>query len=141
MRTVVDPDTGEIVSLSTTRPDHNPASLAEVHELVAHYCEALDDALPDLNLMTTEAAGIEADFIHARATALVGLVGADAGKARGDRMTVGEREARADLAAEDEHRLHLLASARVRAHREYLHTLRSQLSAYQTVARALGGLT
>lgn len=140
MRTVIDPETGEIVPLSNTRPDFNPGTLGETHELIAHYCQALDDAIPELNTLTGEAAGIEADWQHAYNSALVGLVGADAGKSRVDRMTVSEREARAALMAEDEHRLHLMAQGRLRAHREYTHTLRSQLSALQTIARAIGGV-
>lgn len=142
MSVVRDPDTGQVVHTSPQRPvDHNPATLALCHEQIDRLCSALDDALPNLEALTTAAANAEADWQKARNTRLVLLASDQAGKSRSERMTVGIMDATADLACESEHRAHLLADKVLRSHREYLHTLRSQLSAQQTIARALGGLT
>jgi hypothetical protein len=142
-RTVVDPTTGETVELHTTRPadTHNPADVAACHEAIARYCIALDTALPEMETLTVLAAETEADWLYARASALIALADRDVDKAKTDRMTVGEREARADVAAHTEHRLYLLAGLRLRTQREYLHSVRAQLSAAQTIARALGDIT
>lgn len=136
MRSVVDPETGEVVDTYTVPP--NPQNVAEVGEHIEQYRAALDEALPDLDFLTREAADAEADWLLARSTALVELAAANAGRPKGERVTVGVLDAQADLAAHEEHRRFLIAREAVRAKREYLHTLRAQLSAQQTLGRLVG---
>jgi hypothetical protein len=134
VRTVVDPTTGEVVPTLPSRPPEplDPGQISDIAERILRYTQELEDALPDLDAATSAAADAEADWLEARARAVIAV--ADEHPS----LTVGERDARADVVAADARRAFLIAREAVKAKREYLHSLRAQLSACQTLARLLG---
>ncbi len=136
-RTVLDPSTGELVPTLSSRPAEpiDPGAISDVSERIVRYTQALEDALPDLDTATRFLADAEADWLESKAKAVVHFADSFPG------LTVSERDARSDLECLDERRAFLIARESVKAKKEHAHSLRSQLSAMQSLARLLGDVT
>jgi hypothetical protein len=112
-----------------------PLTQVEVEERIAHVIEAMEIHTEEYETLAHNAAEAEADFRRQSATALLAVI------QHGEKMTVSERQARADLYCADDHKKHLIATAARNSKREYLLTLRAHLDALRTLNASIRGQT
>jgi len=112
-----------------------PLTQVEVEERIAHVIDAMEIHTEEYDTLARDAAEAEADYRKQAATAMLAVI------QHGEKMTVGERAARADLYCADEHRTHLIATAARNSKREYLLTLRAHLDALRTLNASIRGQT
>lgn len=118
-----------------TETHTRPLSQVEVEIRIAQVIEAMETHTEEYDDLATAAAEAEADWKRAVAVATIDI--ADTGM----KMTVGEREARVEMISNDAYRVHLLATARRNAKREYLTSLRAHLDALRTLNASIRGQT
>jgi pyruvate kinase len=121
----------EVSDLRHTRP----LTQVEVEERIATVIEAMETHTEDYDDLARRAAEAEADYRRQSATALLAVI------QHSDKMTVGERGARADLMCAAEHKEYLIATAARNSKREYLLTLRAHLDALRTLNASIRGQT
>jgi hypothetical protein len=112
-----------------------PLTQVEVEERIANVIEEMERHTEEYEDVAREAAETEADYRRQSATALLAVI------QHGERMTVGERSARADLMCHDLYKAHLVATAARNSKREYLATLRAHLDALRTLNASIRGQT
>jgi hypothetical protein len=112
-----------------------PLTQVEVEERIATVLEAMELHTEEYEDLARNAAEAEADFRKQSATALLAVI------QHGDKMTVAERQARADLYCADDHKAHLIATAARNSKREYLLSIRAHLDALRTLNASIRGQT
>ena len=115
-------------------PAHTrPLAQAEVEERIQRVIEEMERHTEEYDDLSSRAANADADYKRQSARALLAVI------QHGEKMTVSERGARADLMCEEEYRAHLLATAARNSKREYLTTLRAHLDALRTLNASIRG--
>ena len=112
-----------------------PLAQAEVEIRIQDVIEEMERATEAYDDIAREAAEREADYKRVAATAHLAVI------QHGEKMTVSERQARADLMCADEYKHHLIATAARNSKREYLLTLRAHLDALRTLNASIRGQT
>lgn len=110
-----------------------PLTQVEVESRIAHLVDAMEEATDTFEDLARKSANAEADFRKHSALAIIAQI------QHGEKMTVGERTARAEVMSSDDHRAYLIARAARDACREHLTTMREQLNALRTVAANIRG--
>lgn len=105
-----------------------PLAQAEVEARIAAVIEAMEAATDHYDEISEQAAEAEADYRRDAAHALLAVI--QHGETK---MTVAERQARADLMTADAHKQHLIRTAARNSAREHLQTLRAHLDALRTL--------
>ena len=104
-----------------------PLSQVEVEERIQAVIEALEIETEGYDDIAREAAEAEADYRLEAGRARLAVI------QHGDKMTVGERDARVDVMTADAHKKHLIKQAARNAKREHLQTLRAHLDSLRTL--------
>lgn len=104
-----------------------PLSQVEVEERIQRVIEAMETETEEFDDIAREAAEAEADYRRDSAMALLAVI------QHGDKMTVGERDARVDVMTADVHKRHLIKQAARNSKREHLQTLRAHLDSLRTL--------
>lgn len=119
--------------MTDTMRHTRPLSLVEVEERILNVIDAMETASEEYEDLAREAALSEADYKRDVARTKLAVI------QHGDKMTVGERDAKVDAMTADAHKQHLLATAARNSKREYLTTLRSHLDALRTLNASIRG--
>lgn len=104
-----------------------PLSQVEVEERIQRVIERMEEETDAYDEIARDAAEAEADYKRGAARALLAVINA------GEKMTVAERQARADLLVADDYRKHLITTAARNSKREHLQTLRAHLDSLRTL--------
>ncbi|HSV39800.1 MAG TPA: hypothetical protein VLI04_13670 [Nocardioidaceae bacterium] len=112
-----------------------PLTQVEVEERIDHVIEEMERHTEEFEDIARTAAEAEADYRRQSATAVLAVI------QHGEKMTVGERGARADLMCAAEYKHHLVTTAARNSKREYLQTLRAHLDALRTLNASIRGQT
>lgn len=110
-----------------------PLAQAEVEERIAAVIESMETWTDSYDLIAQEAAEAEADYRLEAARARLAVI------QHGEKMTVGERDARVDVMTTDSHKRHLIKTAARNSAREHLQTLRAHLDALRTLNASIRG--
>lgn len=105
-----------------------PLSLVEIEERIQRVMDAMECETEEYDDIARSAAEAEAEYRKQSATALLAVI--QHGEAK---MTVAERQARADLMSADAHKAHLITTASRNSKREHLQTLRGILDSLRTL--------
>lgn len=112
-----------------------PLSQVEVEERIQAVMDAMESQTEHYDTISREAAEAEADYRRDSARALIAVINSET------KMTVAERQARADLLTADAHRKHLIKQAARNSCRESLMTLRTHLDALRTLNASIRAQT
>lgn len=112
-----------------------PLSSVEVEERIQLVLERMEEATEEFADLGRQAAESEADFKRTRALGILKVID------DGSKMTVLEREARADLHCADAYRRHLINTAARNSSREHLLSLRAHLDALRSLSASIRGAT
>jgi hypothetical protein len=104
-----------------------PLAQAEIEFRIQDVIEEMERATEAYDDIAREAAEAEADYKRQHAMGVLAVIN------HGDKMTVGEREARVDLHCADAYKKHLIQQAARNSRREHLQTLRAHLDALRTL--------
>jgi len=110
-----------------------PLSLVEVEERIQRVMDAMEEETEEYDDIARSAALAEAEYRRQSAYALLAVI------EHGDKMTVAERQARADLMSHDAHKDHLIRQATRNSKREHLQTLRGILDSLRTLNASIRG--
>lgn len=122
-------EAGQVTDLRRTRP----LTQVEVEESIARVIEEMESHTEEYETLSIQAAEADADYKRKSAHALLAVI------EHGQKMTVAERMARADLMCNDEYRTHLITVASRNSKREYLTSLRAHLDALRTLNASIRG--
>lgn len=111
------------------RPILNPV---EIENAIIQICDEIEKETEQYAELSEQAADTEAKYKYVYARAHVEMAASMANK-----MTVTERQCRADLIAESEFRVYRINEARRQASREALLSLRARLDALRTLSANL----
>jgi len=112
-----------------------PLSQVEVEERIQAVIERMEEETEAYDDVAQAAAEAEADYRRDSARALLAVINA------GEKQTVAERQARADLLTADAHKNHLITQAARNSKREHLQTLRAHLDSLRTLNASIRGQT
>lgn len=121
--------------MSDTVRRTRPLSQVEVELDIAAVVEDMEKHTEEYDDIAREAAEAEADYKRDAAHALLAVI------EHSGKMTVGERQARADLMVAGAYKRHLVTTAARNSKREYLQTLRAHLDALRTLNASIRGQT
>lgn len=113
--------------MSDTIRRTRPLSQVEVEERIQRVMDEMESATEAYDDIAHEAAEAEADYRRQHAMGVLAVIN------HGEKMTVGEREARVDLHCADAYKRHLIKTAARNSRREHLQTLRAHLDALRTL--------
>jgi hypothetical protein len=112
-----------------------PLSQVEVEERIQAVIERMETETEEYDDIAREAAEAEADYRYQAAHARLAVI------QHGDKMTVGERDARVDVMTKDSHKDHLIKTAARNSKREHLQTLRAHLDSLRTLNASIRNQT
>jgi len=112
-----------------------PLSQVEVEERIQAVIERMEDETEAYDDIAREAAEAEADYRRDSAHAKLAVI------QHGEKMTVGERDARVDVMTADAHKKHLITQAARNSKREHLQTLRAHLDSLRTLNASIRNQT
>jgi hypothetical protein len=112
-----------------------PLAQAEVEERIQAVIERMESATEEYDDIAREAAEAEADYRLQHGRARLAVI------QHGDKMTVGERDARVDVMTTDAHKDHLIKQAARNSKREHLLTLRAHLDSLRTLNASIRNQT
>lgn len=104
-----------------------PLSQVEIEDRIQAVIENMEKSTEEYDDLAHDAAVAEADYRKHSAMARLAVI------QHGDKMTVGERDARVDVMTADAHKDYLVRTAARNSRREHLQTLRAHLDALRTL--------
>jgi len=104
-----------------------PLSQVEIEDRIQSVIESMERATEEYDDLAHDAAVAEADYRKHTAMATLAVI------QHGEKMTVGERDARVDVMTADAHKDHLIKQAARNSRREHPQTLRAHLDALRTL--------
>lgn len=107
-----------------------PLTQGEIEAQIMEIVNKLEDATEDYEESMQVAAGLEADYKYVAAQTRVKFASENSDR----KVTAAEREARIELATDQEFRNWKLAEAERHSRKEHLLSLRSMLDAYRTIS-------
>lgn len=110
-----------------------PLAQAEVECRIQEVMERLERETEAYDDLAREAAETEADYRKQSAIAVLAVI------QHGERMTVGERDARVVTMTADIHKTYLIKQAARNSKREHLQTLRGVMDALRTLNASIRG--
>lgn len=110
----------------------NPISAVDIEYQILDICDAIEAETEQYSMLSELAANAEAKYKLTYAKALV-----DMAANRSSKMTVQEKQARADLISNDEFRVFKISEARRVSSKEGLLSLRARLDALRTLSASL----
>jgi len=112
-----------------------PLSQVEVEERIQEVIQRMEDETEEYDDIAREAAEAEADYRLESGRARLAVI------QHGEKMTVGERDARVDVMTAESHKNHLIRQAARNAKREHLQTLRAHLDSLRTLNASIRNQT
>jgi len=112
-----------------------PLAQAEVEWRIQDVIERLESETEEYDVIAREAAEAESDYRLESGRARLAVI------QHGEKMTVGERDARVDLMTHESHRNYLIRLAARNSKREHLQTLRAHLDSLRTLNASIRGQT
>jgi DNA-binding transcriptional ArsR family regulator len=112
-----------------------PLSQVEIEDRIQAVIQRMEDDTEEYDDIAKAAAEAEADYRRAAAMAKLAVI------QHGEKMTVGERDAKVDVMTADAHKAHLITTAARNSKREHLQTLRAHLDALRTLNASVRGQT
>jgi hypothetical protein len=113
----------------------------EVEMRICRLTDALEERTEDYQRLAQAAAEAEAKYRAHHAMCTLAIINGSHDQNGRSKMTVDERAARADAAANDEYRTFLIATAARNSCRESLLSLRANLDALRTLAASIRALS
>lgn len=120
-------------------PGLDPNSPSQVADAIARMCDALEEATDTYRADIERAARSGAAYRLAWAEAMLAEIGNTSGSSR--RITVAEREARVEVATNDDRIVAEVHEAQAKATKELLNSLRVRLDSARSLGANLRALT
>ena len=112
-----------------------PLSQVEIEERIQSVLDRMESDTEEYDDIAQRAAVAEAHYRREAAMARLAVI------QHGEKMTVGERDARVDMMSADAHKDYLITQAARNSKREHLQTLRAHLDALRTLNASVRGQT